>query len=507
MLLPEFGTTPLPVVEPEKSFEFPPLDFLTPANEADEPKFEESKAKDELERLFAMFRIKAEVTDVYFSPGGIMYEVVVALGTRLNTLRRLEGDIAFSLGYSSVSINPIPGKAATIGIMAYHLKPKTVSLRTLIELGEETYKPGELSVALGLDANNRPITCEITQMPHLLVSGTTGSGKSTFLRSLIINLIYRYTPKELRFVIIGSSESEYVFFDGIPHLLHPSIGQVGVAVKALQWLENEITRRYSAFFACSVRDIDRYNEQLDINAIMGYCDGEKMPRIVVVLDGLSELMRESPETTEYSICRIGQNGRAVGIHLIIAEQSQCVSAITERMSANLLSRLTFKTLSEKESSIALNQEKTSAEQLATFGDALYLSTGQDKPIRIVTPLVTSNDVLSVARYYINTYGCDYNRSLYSYLLEDLEKSVNSPGFEKSETDTTDPYFEIAVDIAFDHGQINTSLLQRRLKLGYARVARIMDQMEEQGIIGPYIGAQPRKILISKEEWKEKKNKP
>jgi len=418
-------------------------------------------------------------------------------GIKLTKLTSLADDIALSLGASGVRIAPIPDKVAVVGIEVPNKLVSTVRLREVLESKEFINSRSRVSFAIGKDISGECIVGDIARLPHLLIAGTTGSGKSVCMNSLIISLLYKSTPEEVRLIMIDPKMIELNIYNGIPHLLIPVVTDPRKASGALQWAVTEMMNRYRLFAERNVRDISQYNE---VAAASGEFD--RLPHIVIVIDELADLMLVAAKEVEESVCRIAQMARAAGMHLIIATQRPSADVITGIMKANIPSRIAFAVASQLESRIIL--DTTGAEKLAGKGDMLYFPLGAGKPHRVQGCLVSSSEVERVVEFVKKSGQADYSDEV----MEHIERSAaeagkGTPGAGEADSDA-DEMLPQAVEIILETGQASVSMLQRRLKLGYARAARLVDQMEARGIVGPFEGAKPRQLLITKEQWEEMK---
>ena len=431
-------------------------------------------------------------------PSVTRYEVELDKGVRLNKLTGCADDIALSLGASGVRIAAVPGKISVVGIEVPNRVVTTVSLREVIDSPEFNKSKSKSSFAVGKDIGGSCIIGNIAKMPHLLIAGTTGSGKSVCMNSIIISLLYKASPEDVKLIMVDPKMVELGIYNNIPHLLIPVVTDPKKAAGSLQWAVTEMLRRYKMMSDAGVRDLESYN------SIMLSEDGQRLPQVVIIIDELADLMMVAAKEVEDSICRIAQMGRAAGMHLIIATQRPSADVITGLMKANIPSRIAFSVASAMESRIIL--DTMGAEKLVGKGDMLFAPIGCGKPLRVQGCFVTDGEVEAVAEYVKDHYVSDYDQTV----LEDIEKKAMQTGTKKpasvSDPDPTDEELEgdemlpAAVDVILETGQASVSMLQRRLKLGYARAARIVDEMEEKGIVGPFQGSKPRSILITKEQW-------
>ena len=483
---------------------FPPIDLLKrPARAAADGTEEMRENSRRLNETLASFNIDAHIINVTRGPSVTRYEVELDRGVRLNKLTGCADDIALSLGTSGVRIAAVPGKISVVGIEVPNRAVTTVSLREVIDSGEFNSAKSKTSVALGKSIDGNCVVGNIAKMPHLLIAGTTGSGKSVCMNSIIISLLYKAGPEDIKLIMVDPKMVELGIYNGIPQLLIPVVTDPKKAAGSLQWAVTEMLRRYKAMSDMGVRDLESYN-----SIVVSEDGGQKLPTIVVIIDELADLMMVAAKEVEDSICRIAQMGRAAGMHLIIATQRPSANVITGLMKANIPSRIAFSVASAMESRIIL--DTMGAEKLVGKGDMLYAPIGSGKPLRVQGCFVTDSEVEAVAEYIKDNYVADYNQDV----LEEIEKKAQQAGKKNAgaaEPEPTDEELEgdemlpAAVDVILETGQASVSMLQRRLKLGYARAARIVDEMEEKGIVGPFQGSKPRAILITKEQWQARKD--
>ena len=483
---------------------FPPIDLLKrPVRGAADGTEEMRENSRRLNETLASFNIDAHIINVTRGPSVTRYEVELDKGVRLNKLTGCADDIALSLGASGVRIAAVPGKISVVGIEVPNRSVTTVSLREVIDSNEFTNAKSKSSIALGKSIDGNCVVGNISKMPHLLIAGTTGSGKSVCMNSIIISLLYKSGPEDVKLIMVDPKMVELGIYNGIPHLLIPVVTDPKKAAGSLQWAVTEMLRRYKMMSDMGVRDLESYN-----SIVTAEEDGQKLPQVVIIIDELADLMMVAAKEVEDSICRIAQMGRAAGMHLIIATQRPSANVITGLMKANIPSRIAFSVASAMESRIIL--DTMGAEKLVGKGDMLYAPIGSGKPLRVQGCFVTDGEVEAVAEYVKENYVSDYDQSV----LDEIEKKAQQTGSKKpasvSDPDPSDEELEgdemlpAAVDVILETGQASVSMLQRRLKLGYARAARIVDEMEEKGIVGPFQGSKPRAILITKEQWEAKK---
>ena len=483
---------------------FPPIDLLKkPARGAADGTEEMRENSRRLNETLASFNIDAHIINVTRGPSVTRYEVELDKGVRLNKLTGCADDIALSLGASGVRIAAVPGKISVVGIEVPNRAVTTVSLREVLDSTEFTGAKSKSSIGLGKSIDGNCVVGNIAKMPHLLIAGTTGSGKSVCMNSIIISLLYKAGPEDVKLIMVDPKMVELGIYNGIPQLLIPVVTDPKKAAGSLQWAVTEMLRRYKMMSDLGVRDLESYN-----SIVTAEEGGQKLPQVVIIIDELADLMMVAAKEVEDSICRIAQMGRAAGMHLIIATQRPSANVITGLMKANIPSRIAFSVASAMESRIIL--DTMGAEKLVGKGDMLYAPIGSGKPLRVQGCFVTDGEVEAVAEYVKDNFQAEYSQEV----LEDIEKKAQQTGSGKKATASDpepndeeldgDEMLPAAVDVILETGQASVSMLQRRLKLGYARAARIVDEMEEKGIVGPFQGSKPRAILITKEQWEARK---
>ncbi len=484
----------------EGEYEKPPIFLLkkghaVAANADDELRTN----RERLESTIKSFGVSARIVDTTRGPTVTRYDLELDQGVKLSRLTNLAGDIALALGVVSVRIAPIPDKISTVGIEVPNKTVSTVYLRDIIDSPRFAASKSKLSFAIGKDIAGQAVVGNISKLPHLLIAGTTGSGKSVCMNSLIISLLYKSDPDEVKLIMIDPKMVELGVYNGIPHLYIPVVTDPKKAAGALQWAVTEMLKRYRLFSELGVRSLEAYNEHLAENG------QPKMPSIVVVIDELADLMLVASKDVEESICRVAQMGRAAGMHLVIATQRPSADVITGLMKANIPSRIAFAVSSALESRIIL--DNAGAEKLIGMGDMLYAPIGCGKPLRVQGAFVSDEERDQIVQFIKRQSTAQYSEDV----IAQIEKAAEDKGSNgKGHADDDEPggkpeYDELlpqAVDVIFDTKQASVSMLQRRLKLGYSRAARIVDQMEEMGIIGPFEGSKPRQILITREQWLE-----
>ena len=489
--------------EPAKpEYQFPPVDLLKAGSGQAHDGTEEMRQNAErLSDTLQSFGIEAHIINVTRGPSVTRYELELQRGVKLSKVTNLADDIALALGASGVRIAAIPDKISVVGIEVPNRIVSVVMAREVIDSPEFAKHKSKVSFAVGKDIGGNRIIGDIGKLPHLLIAGTTGSGKSVCMNSLIISLLYKAKPEEVKLIMIDPKMVELGIYNGIPHLLIPVVTDPKKAAGSLQWAVTEMMRRYRMMADAGVRDLESYNKQARASADD---ELEPMPQIVVVIDELADLMLVAAKEVEESICRIAQMGRASGIHLVIATQRPSADVITGLMKANIPSRIAFAVASAMESRIIL--DTAGAEKLVGKGDMLYAPLGQGKPKRVQGCFITDDEVQEVVSFVKASSEAEYSDAVMAEIdkkaAESGKSSSGSSDSAAAETDSSDgdEMLPAAVDVILETGQASVSMLQRRLKLGYARAARIMDEMEERGIVGPFEGSKPRQLLITREQW-------
>ena len=482
-------------------YNYPPItDLARPQQNMEDTRAEDELRSRKLEETLASFRVPARVVNVTHGPAISRFELELEAGTKVNKVSELEKDIAYGMSATSVRIEaPIPGKRL-VGVEVPNRKVTTVTLREVMESEPMQAAKSILTVALGKDIAGKPIVCDLSKMPHMLIAGQTGSGKSVCINAIINSLLYRASPDEVKLILIDPKVVELQCYNGIPHLLIPVVNDPRKAAAALAWAVAEMMERYDRFAEKKVRNLEGFNQLADRT-------GEKpMARIVIIIDELADLMMVCKKDVEEYICRLTQLARAAGIHLIVATQRPSVDVITGLIKANIPSRIAFKTASSVDSRTILDHN--GAEQLLGWGDMLYAPTGSFAPTRVQGCFLSDEEVNRIAKHVKEANPSTYDPDI----LDRLDQIAN--GGETGSADiiinSSDMsggdggLFEQAVEFAIQDGQISTSTLQRRLKIGYARAGRLTDEMEERGIVAAKDGSKPRKCLITREEWEEMK---
>ena len=484
-------------------YQYPPLSLLKEGGRelGGEALVELNANKQRLSDTIRSFGIDANIVNVTRGPSVTRYELELDQGVRLNKLTNLSDDIALALGATGVRIAPIPNKISMVGIEVPNKLVAPVNIHTVLSSKEFQESPSKVSFAVGKDIGGRCIVGNIAKLPHLLIAGTTGSGKSVCTNSLIISLLYKASPEEVRLIMVDPKMVELGIYNGIPHLLIPVVTDPKKAAGALQWAVTEMMKRYRTFSEVGVRDLASYNEKARATEGM-----ETMPQVVVVIDELADLMLVAAKEVEESICRVAQMGRASGMHLIIATQRPSADVITGLMKANIPSRIAFAVASAMESRIILDTQ--GAEKLVGRGDMLYAPLGAGKPTRVQGCLISDQEVAAVVDFVKRNSGdAQYDDQVMQEIEQhaaEKEKSGKGVGGANPAADGEeyDELINAAIEVVLETGQASVSMLQRRLKLGYARAARLVDQMEERGVVGPFEGSKARQLLITKEQWQE-----
>lgn len=481
-------------------YEFPPISLLKcgAGRNTVDGREEISLNRDRLESTIRSFGVSAGITSVTRGPTVTRYDLELEQGVKLAKLTNLAGDLALALGVTSVRIAPIPDKISTVGVEVPNKLVSTVYLHDIIDSPNFKSAQSKLSFAIGEDIAGNAIVGNIAKLPHMLIAGTTGSGKSVCMNSLILSILFKATPEEVRLIMIDPKMVELGIYNGIPHLFVPVVTDPKKAAGALQWAVVEMLKRYRLFSEAGVRDLKGYNT---LKKSLGE---PTIPRVVIVIDELADLMLVASKEVEESICRVAQMGRASGMHLVIATQRPSADVITGLMKANIPSRIAFAVSSAMESRIIL--DNAGAEKLIGAGDMLYAPLGAGKPMRIQGAFVSDDEREKVINFVKEGSEAVYSEDI----LAQIEKAAEdkSSGEQSSRDNSDEPFADYdellpqAVDVIFETKQASVSMLQRRLKLGYARAARIVDQMEEIGVVGPFEGSKPRQILLTRQQWQE-----
>lgn len=442
------------------------------------------------------FNVNATITDISRGPTVTRYELKPAAGVRISKITNLADDIALNLAATHVRIEaPIPGKAA-VGIEVPNTVKNTVSMRELIDTPEFYEQRSLLSAGIGKDIAGNCVYCDIAKMPHLLVAGTTGSGKSVCMNSIITSILYRAKPDEVKFLMIDPKQVEFSKYANIPHLLVPVVTDPRKAAGALGWAVSEMLQRYQKLSQVGVRDIEGYNKY-----VQKHEDMESMPKICIFIDEFADLMMAAPKEVEDSVCRLAQMARAVGMHLVIATQRPSVDVITGLIKANISSRIALTVSSQIDSRTIL--DAAGAEKLLGHGDMLYNPIGASKPLRVQGCFISDEEVEALCDFVKNQGESQYDEEIAKEIeAKAVQDKKSSPFEDDGDAEQLDVLFDKAVDIVLETGTASTSFLQRKLSVGYVRGAKIIDQLEEKGIIGPANGSKGREILINRQQWLE-----
>jgi len=473
---------------------YPPLELLkdNTENVKDMKAIRNAALEDakKLEDTLKSFGVEAKVVNISRGPAVTRYELQPSPGVKVSKIVNLSDDIALNLASSGVRIEaPIPGKAA-VGIEVPNKEISSVLLKEVIDSPEFANFPSKLAFALGKDISGRNIVADIAKMPHLLIAGATGAGKSVCINSLIISLLYKASPAEVKLLMVDPKVVELGVYNGIPHLLIPVVTDPRKAAGALNWAVQEMVNRYKLFAEKGVRDIRGYNQ-----AVSESGEQKPIPQIVIIIDELADLMMVAPHEVEDAICRLAQMARAAGMHLVIATQRPSVDVITGIIKANIPSRISFAVSSQIDSRTILDM--AGAEKLLGKGDMLFYPVGEPKPIRVKGAFVSDSEIEQVVEFVKARGNAEYDENI-------IEEINSRKEVEEKASGDNDELLPQAIDLVVETGQASVSLIQRKFKVGYARAARIIDQMEERGIVGGYEGSKPRQVLISKQQLQEMK---
>ena len=487
-----------------KKYKFPPYDLLKPSNSGDSRAIsdEMDSTATRLVETLRTFGVETKIVDITRGPTVTRYELQPKAGVKISKITGLADDIALNLAASGVRIEaPIPNKAA-VGIEVPNKTTAVVGIRELIESPAFTASKSKLSVAMGRDIGGNAVVGDISKMPHGLIAGATGSGKSVCINSIIMSILYKATPDEVKLLMIDPKVVELGVYNGIPHLLVPVVTDPRKAAGALGWAVEEMEKRYKMFADRGVRDIEGYNRCVE--HLVDEPDVKKMPHIVIIIDELADLMMTAPKEVEDSINRIAAKARAAGMHLLIATQRPSVNVVTGVIKANVPTRIAFAVSSLVDSRTIL--DTGGAEKLLGRGDMLFSPMGSSKPRRLQGCYVSDEEVEDVVSFVKGGNTADYDDDI----MTEIERQATAEkskkvGITDDDEDNSgdDPMLDEAIRVVVEIGMASTSLLQRKLKLGYARAARIIDMMEERGVVGPYEGSKPRKVLITKDQLMEK----
>ena len=487
----------------EETYRYPPITLLEQNRSGNytEVGAELRNNSKRLADTLRSFGVDAKAGEVIHGPSVTRYEFTLDQGVKLSKITNLQDDIALALGASGVRIAPVPNKISAVGIEVPNRTVTAVRIRDVIESREFINHPSPVAFAVGKDIGGNNIVGNIARLPHVLIAGTTGSGKSVCTNSLIVSMLYKSTPDEVRFIMVDPKMVELAPYNGIPHLLIPVVTDPKKAAGALQWAVFEMMKRYKMFSEKGVKDLAGYNALSETDE-----DVKKLPTVVVVIDELADLMLVAAKEVEESICRVAQMGRAAGMHLVIATQRPSADVITGLMKANIPSRIAFAVASSMESRIIL--DTTGAEKLVGKGDMLYFPLGDTKPTRVQGCFITPEEIDRVVKFVKDEAGeAHYDQDVIEKIQQAVDAKADKGGKVPSgdvsdDGDDADELLSAAVEVVLETGQASVSMLQRRLKLGYSRAARLVDQMEERGYVGPFEGSKPRQLLITREKWQE-----
>lgn len=518
----------------EKRYQFPPIQLLKPklnSDDGDAMEEMQNNAKKLIDTLTS-FGVKASIVNICRGPSVTRYELQPAPGVKISKITNLSDDIALNLAANGVRIEaPIPGKAA-VGIEVPNKVVSMVTMRELIDSDKFKNSKSKLTTVLGKDISGEIVVTDLAKMPHLLIAGTTGSGKSVCVNSILMSILYKATPDEVKLLLIDPKMVEFSKYKGIPHLLIPVVSDAKKAAGALAWAVNEMLQRYKIFSEYDCKDIDSYNSLIEKN--MNYMEKnppvvneegeevqpvlevnglpvakEKMSRVVIAIDELADLMMAAPSEVEDSICRLAQMARAAGMHLILATQRPTVNVITGLIKANVPSRISLKVSSNTDSRTIL--DTGGGEKLIGRGDMLFSPVGAPKPIRVQGCYASDEEIEGVTHYIKKAYSAQYNSEIEEKIKRIAAEEI-AQGKKSGDSDSAsdegldvDSKMEEAIKCVIEAGQASTSLLQRRLKVGYARAGRMIDDMEQMGVVGPHQGSKPRDVLMTYNEWLERRN--
>ena len=486
--------------EAEESYKFPPLTLLNEAKAQNAALLsaELDNTANRLVDTLKSFGVETRIVDISRGPTVTRYELQPSAGVKISKITNLADDIALNLATAGVRIEaPIPNKAA-VGIEVPNKASAVVGVRGILESPVFSSAKSKLTVALGRDIGGNAVVTDIAKMPHGLIAGATGSGKSVCINSIIVSILYKATPDEVKLLMIDPKVVELGIYNGIPHLLVPVVTDPRKASGALGWAVSEMEKRYKMFADRGVRDLAGYNRFVEQ---LGDPEVQKMPHIVIIIDELADLMMTAPNEVEDSINRIAAKARAAGMHLIIATQRPSVDVVTGVIKANIPTRIAFAVSSQIDSRTIL--DSSGAEKLLGRGDMLFSPVGSSKPNRIQGCFVSDEEVEAVVDYIKGDHSADYDDDVMVEIERQAAVEKKQKTGLKEDGPEEDPMLNDAIKVVVENGQASTSLLQRRLKLGYARAARIVDEMEQRGVVGPYEGSKPRKVLITKDQLMER----
>lgn len=458
------------------AWEYPSLDLLNDPSETAAERGDIEKNARLIEQTLESFGVKARVADINLGPTVTQYALEAERGTKLSAITNLSSDLALALASKTGTVRieaPIPGKSQ-VGVEVPNLKPQLVTLKEILTSEQISNEQSKLAVALGRDVSGTPVVDDLARMPHVLIAGATGSGKSIMLRTIIATLLFRASPEEVRLILVDPKRVEFSNYNGIPHLLMPVLVEPDKTLPALKWALSEMNKRYRLLQEAGARDIADYNTKAE----------EKIPYILILVDELADIMMLAPAEVEKAITRLAQMARATGLHLVLATQRPSTDVLTGLIKANIPCRVAFNVTSQVDSRVVLDMP--GAEKLLGKGDMLYLPPDRSKPIRIQSPFVSNEEVHRLLEFLKNSgWAPEY---IEGEEIEDFEKQV------RTLEEPTDPLFKEAVEAVIQYERASASLLQRRLSIGYARAARILDELEARGIVGPAEGSKPREVL-------------
>ncbi len=486
------------VEEEAENYEFPPIEMLSEGSKValKGGKRAVTDTASKLQKTLYSFGVSAKVENVSVGPAITRYELRPAEGVRVSKIANLADDIALNLAAETIRIEaPIPGKHA-VGIEVPNAENEVVHLRDIIDSNEFESHKSKLAFALGKDVAGQAVVADIAKMPHVMIAGATGSGKSVCINTLISSIIYKAKPSEVKLVMVDPKVVELSVYNEIPHLLIPVVTDPRKAAGALAWAVQEMENRYATFAQKGVRDLKGYNEAVEKADGIG-----KLPHIVIIIDELADLMMVAKKDVEDAICRLAQKARAAGMHLVIATQRPSVDVITGLIKANIPSRIAFAVSSQVDSRTILDM--VGAEKLLGKGDMLFYPAGAPKPTRIQGAFISDGEVEKIVNFLKANGQANYNPDIIES-IENANKTDREMAEQAEEDDDTDPFLMDAIDVVVETGQASTSFIQRRFKVGYARAGRIIDQMEERGVISGYQGSKPREVLMTKERLAELK---
>mgnify|MGYP000407574535 CR=1 FL=1 len=485
--------------KPDKAYVFPSIDLLKKGEGKKSANTEHQlrETADKLQQTLKNFGVNVTVTNISCGPAVTRYEIQPEMGVKVSKIVGLTDDIKLNLAAADIRIEaPIPGKAA-VGIEVPNKENVMVAFRDLIESPEFQTAKSKISFAVGKDIAGKVVVADIAKMPHLLVAGATGSGKSVCINTLIMSIIYKADPEDVKLILVDPKVVELSVYNGIPHLMIPVVTDPKKAAGALNWAVAEMEKRYKLFAEYNVRDLKGFNEKV-LRGETGEDEKKKLPQIIIIIDELADLMMVAPGEVEGAICRLAQLARAAGLHLILATQRPSVNVITGLIKANMPSRIAFSVSSGVDSRTIIDMN--GAEKLLGKGDMLFYPSGYPKPVRVQGSFVSDKEVQKVVDYLIDKNGSTaYSNELEEHMMTaDVPTSIS--GVSAEDTDDRDVYFTEAGQLIIDKDRASIGMLQRMFKIGFNRAARIMDQLAEAGVVGPEEGTKPRKVLMSKEEF-------